>query len=97
MGFAYPPAALDHWPEGANAPSEELEGVVIDYRVFGRENPFSVDVGLGAPLETQGRTATHEVGHYLGLRHVWGDGGGLFGGDSCGEDHSVEDTPNTSS
>mgnify|MGYP001070425260 CR=1 FL=1 len=32
------------------------------------------------------RTATHEVGHYLNLRHIWGDGG-------CGADDFVADTP----
>lgn len=95
LGFAYPPAGLSNWPEGVEAPSTELEGVVIDYRVMGRNNDFEVDLGLGSPLVTKGRTATHEVGHYLGLRHVWGDGGGIFGGDSCGEDDGVEDTPNT--
>lgn len=96
LGYAYPPAGLPNWPtdQPIAAPSPELDGVVIDYRVFGRVSPFEVDPGLGTPLQTQGRTPTHEVGHYLGLRHIWGDGGGLFGGDSCGEDDGVEDTPN---
>ncbi len=34
----------------------------------------------------QGRTGTHEVGHYLNLRHIWGDGG-------CSVDDLVADTP----
>ncbi|MFN7013926.1 MAG: choice-of-anchor J domain-containing protein, partial [Bacteroidia bacterium] len=34
----------------------------------------------------QGRTMTHEVGHMLGLRHIWGDGG-------CGVDDFCADTP----
>lgn len=94
LGYAYPPADLDNWPEGQSAPSPELDGVVIDYRAFGRNNPNELDVGLGAPIIVKGRTTTHEVGHYLGLRHIWGDGGGIFGGDSCGEDDGIEDTPN---
>lgn len=36
----------------------------------------------------RGRTATHEIGHFLGLRHIWGDGG-------CNVDDFCEDTPVT--
>jgi hypothetical protein len=53
------------------------DGVVIDYRYFGTYNtraPFNL-----------GRTATHEVGHWLNLFHIWGDG-------ICGDDH-CDDTP----
>jgi hypothetical protein len=41
--------------------------------------------GTSAPYDL-GRTATHEVGHWLGLRHIWGDGG-------CGVDDFCADTP----
>ncbi|WP_421869211.1 M43 family zinc metalloprotease [Marinoscillum sp.] len=55
------------------------DGVVLDYKWVGvNENTGSFD--------SYGRTATHEIGHYLGLRHVWGDGG-------CGFDDFCEDTP----
>ncbi len=40
---------------------------------------------LSAPFD-KGRTATHEVGHYLNLRHIWGDG-------NCSADDYVSDTP----
>lgn len=53
------------------------DGVVIDYRYFGTIN-------TRAPFHL-GRTTTHEVGHWLGLFHIWGD-------TRCGDDH-VEDTP----
>ncbi len=43
------------------------DGVVILYDAFGR-------TGTVSPPYHKGRTATHEVGHYLGLRHIWGDG-----------------------
>jgi len=65
---------------GLNFPSFSAitDGVTIDYRFFG--------TGGSAIAASLGRTATHEVGHYLGLRHIWGDGG-------CGVDDFVNDTP----
>ena len=42
----------------------------------------------GATNYEQGRTATHEVGHYLNLRHIWGDG-------RCRQDDFVSDTPSS--
>ena len=95
FGYAYPPAGLSNWPANSNAPSPELDGVVLDYRTVGRNNPnpYPNPQGGGNFVFT-GRTGTHEVGHYMGLRHIWGDGGGLFGGESCGEDDGIADTPN---
>lgn len=56
-----------------------FDGVLVDYEYFG--------VNPDAPaFESRGRTLTHEVGHYLGLRHIWGDGG-------CSADDFVSDTP----
>jgi hypothetical protein len=95
FGYAYPPADLPNWPAGANAPSPELDGIVIDYRCISKKTPFSFNIPGFGSLKLNGRTLTHEVGHYLGLRHIWGDGGGLFGGDSCNADDGVEDTPNS--
>lgn len=46
--------------------------------------PFVGVTGASAPYNL-GRTATHEVGHYLNLRHIWGDA-------TCGNDF-VADTP----
>jgi hypothetical protein len=93
LGYAYPPAGLANWPDGASAPSPALDGVVIDFRVFGSNNPNILTVN-GQTHAARGRTTVHEVGHYLGLRHIWGDGGGIFGGSSCGEDDGISDTPN---
>lgn len=56
------------------------DGVVILYSAFGR-------VSAAAPYN-YGRTVTHEVGHWLGLRHIWGDA-------NCGND-LVNDTPTQS-
>ena len=58
------------------------DGCIINYLSFGR-------VGLIQYPYNLGRTATHEVGHWLGLAHTWGDDGG-----SCGGSDGIDDTPN---
>jgi Secretion system C-terminal sorting domain/Pregnancy-associated plasma protein-A len=95
FGYAYPPAGLPNWPAGQGAPSPNLDGVVIDYVMIGRGTSFTMNTG-GAPItiNVEGRTTVHEVGHHLGLRHIWGDGGGFGGGNSCGVDDGCQDTPN---
>jgi hypothetical protein len=57
---------------------EATDGVVINFDVFGNTGV------LRAPFN-KGRTATHEIGHWLGLKHIWGD-------QLCGSD-DVDDTP----
>lgn len=97
LGYAYPPNDLDNWPDGFQAPAPNYEGVVLDYRVVGKNSPFLIDPGLGFELQfSKGRTAVHEVGHYLGLRHTWADGDGVSP-NSCNFDDGIEDTPNTGS
>jgi PKD repeat protein len=59
------------------------DGVVIRYQSFGSVDKGSFPV-MQAPYN-KGRTLTHETGHWLGLRHIWGDG-------NCAEDF-VSDTP----
>lgn len=60
------------------------DGVVCDYATWGSSTIFPAGT-YGAPYD-KGRTMTHEVGHMLGLRHIWGDGG-------CGVDDFCADTP----
>lgn len=55
------------------------DGVVIADQFFGNQGTSG-----GQPYGL-GRTATHEVGHYLGLYHIWGDS-------NCGDD-GISDTP----
>ncbi|GAB3921908.1 M43 family zinc metalloprotease [Larkinella terrae] len=64
--------------------NELTDGVVIDYRYFGS------DIGaVVSKTYKYGRTTTHEVGHWLGLIHTWGDA-------MCGDDYCA-DTPPTES
>lgn len=86
LGYATPPVGLPNWPPGSDLGLGD--GVVIQYQAFGSNNPNVLDAGSG-PLEVLGRTSSHEVGHYLGLRHIWGDGG-------CTEEDGIDDTPNAS-
>jgi hypothetical protein len=84
LGFAYPPVDAPNWPAGTLPPNlEEVEGIVLHYQAVGPNNPTA---GSLAGSNDQGRTLTHEMGHYFGLRHVWGDG-------PCEEDDGMDDTP----
>lgn len=93
LGFAFPPADLVNWPAGSNSPNPDEDGVVVDYRMIGSNNPNTITVpGSTDDLVVRGRTLVHETGHYLGLRHIWGDGG-LFGANDCAQSDGVDDTP----
>ena len=58
------------------------DGVVIDYAAFGT-------IGTAAYPFNLGRSATHEIGHWLNLYHIWGDDG-----TGCSGSDLVGDTPN---
>ena len=62
------------FPGGSSA----TDGVVIDSKYLGT-------TGRATAPFNKGRTATHEVGHWMNLRHIWGDA-------TCGSD-LVSDTP----
>lgn len=64
--------------------SASTDGVVMSPQYFGSVN-YGSGFYLSSPFDG-GRTTTHEVGHYLNLRHIWGDGG-------CSVDDFVDDTP----
>jgi hypothetical protein len=57
---------------------KEKDGVVLRYTAFGTSGTVVAPYNMG-------RTAVHEVGHWLGLKHIWGDR-------YCGDD-DVPDTP----
>ena len=60
---------------------KKTDGVVILNTAFGTK-------GTAAAPFNKGRTAVHEIGHFLNLRHIWGDVNG------CGGTDLVTDTPN---
>lgn len=66
------------------------DGVVILYSAFGSRAVYQG--GNYITTYDLGRTATHEVGHWMNLRHIWGDDGG-----SCSGSDLVGDTPNQGS
>lgn len=72
LGYATHPSA-----------SAASDGIVLHYESVGAypANPFPAPYNLG-------RTATHEVGHWLGLKHIWGNGS------RCSDSDDIDDTPN---
>ncbi|SEP75829.1 M43 family zinc metalloprotease [Flavobacterium urocaniciphilum] len=82
LGYAQFPSSSGLTGLNANGGAANTDGVVAGYGFFG-----SSDLATGnfaAPFD-KGRTMTHEVGHFLGLRHIWGDA-------NCGTDYCA-DTP----
>lgn len=69
-------------PGYANPPGSDprIDGVVMDPRVFGTLEPIIAYHNLG-------RTATHEIGHWLNLKHIFA------GEESCDSSDLVDDTP----
>ncbi|MCO4821757.1 MAG: zinc metalloprotease [Flavobacteriaceae bacterium] len=63
---------------GGNA---STDGIVVSPQYFG-------DTGTATAPFDGGRTTTHEVGHWMNLRHIWGDG-------RCNRDDFVADTPSS--
>lgn len=73
-----------------------IGGGILGYAQFPGGDPTTDGIvllhsslpGGSAVPYNEGRTATHEIGHYLNLRHIWGDG-------RCKRDDYVEDTPSS--
>ena len=79
LGYAQFPSNSGLGGLNANGGAASTDGVVHLYSTIGSvANPFPG----GAPYNL-GRTMTHEVGHWLGLRHIWGDAN--CGNDFCGD------------
>jgi len=63
--------AFGGWDDGGTRPLH-----LMQYHQFNSRYPYD-----------RGKTLTHEMGHYLGLKHIWGGG--------CGQDDGIVDTPNS--
>lgn len=92
LGYAQFPSSSGLPGLNTNGGQASTDGVVIASNSVGSvasPNP------LGHPYN-KGRTLTHELGHWLGLRHIWGDNWGQGDPDnaSCNVDDFCADTPN---
>lgn len=83
LGFTqFPVSTL---PGVENSSTNALtDGIIISYKTFGSSDDgnFNLD-----PSYNKGRTTTHEMGHFFGLRHLWGEK------DDCTGTDYVDDTP----
>ena len=74
------------YPGSVNNFNSAMDGIVLQHTYCG---------SIGTANVYRSRTLTHEVGHWLNLRHPWGNSNEPGLSENCGDDDLVEDTPNT--
>jgi len=87
-----------HYPEVADDYSL-IDGIVIGYNYLGKTGQADPSI----VTHTQRHILSHEIGHWLGLQHTWGDAGENGNSDpliygelsNCNNDDEVSDTPNS--
>ncbi len=88
LGYAQFPSSSGLGGLNASGGAANTDGVVSNYGTFGSRTIYPSGNYEGTQYD-KGRTMTHEVGHWVGLRHLWGDG-------DCTVDDFCADTPNCS-
>ncbi len=81
LGYAFPPDNAPNWGPTDGTDSAH-QGVVLHYAAVGANFSAPIDATVAG-----GRSAVHEIGHFLGLRHIWGDAA------DCVADDGISDTP----
>jgi len=92
LGYAQFPtgSGLPGLDSSCDTSEASSDGVISAYYTFGSRTIYPAGNYSGTQYD-KGRTMTHEVGHMLGLRHIWGDSG------ACTNDDYCADTPDATS
>ena len=93
LGYAQFPSGSTLPGIGSNGGQAKTDGVVASYDAFGTITVNDGSFTLNSNYNL-GRTMTHEVGHWLGLRHIWGDDDECTPANSTTGDY-VADTPDS--
>ena len=86
LGYAQFPSSSGLGGLDPSGGAANTDGVVSNFGTFGARTIYPAGNYVGTQYD-KGRTMTHEVGHWVGLRHLWGDG-------DCNFDDFCADTPN---
>lgn len=78
-------AGYAYYPTGVTGTGFFRDGIIILHDYVG---------SIGTSSAYTSRALTHEIGHYLGLAHTWGNDNDPGNSASCNQDDEIDDTPN---